>query len=152
MYAIVVKNYGGHRYFLCGTTNSRCWYGKMKTLEIFLLLLAMSLTNAFGSSEPRPIASSKCVQGIELKPEMAALPESDPNDSDIPTIQFGETVRFEELGPIIINADGSTRRIDNWDTLTEREKEVTWRRIKKRNEERRKALLEKEKKAGNPNE
>jgi hypothetical protein len=39
---------------------------------------------------------------------------------------------------------GTTRRIDNWDQLTEREKEVTWRRISKRNEERRKMLLDKQ--------
>jgi len=37
---------------------------------------------------------------------------------------------------------GTTRRIDNWDQLTEQEKKVTWRRIGKRNEERRKQLLE----------
>mmetsp|Transcript_11906 Transcript_11906/g.16926 ORF Transcript_11906/g.16926 Transcript_11906/m.16926 type:complete len:149 (-) Transcript_11906:106-552(-) len=64
------------------------------------------------------------------------------NDGSIPSIKLGETIRFEELGPVILNTDGSMRRIDNWDNLTEREREVTWRRISKRNEERRKILLE----------
>jgi hypothetical protein len=74
--------------------------------------------------------------------ELPRLPPPDPNsDKDIPTIKLGETIRFEEFGPIILNADGSTRRIENWDTLTEKEKEVSWRRISKRNEERRKVLL-----------
>ena len=74
--------------------------------------------------------------------ELPQLPPPDPNaDKDIPTIKLGETIRFEEFGPIILNTDGSTRRIENWETLTEREKEVTWRRISKRNEERRKVLL-----------
>ena len=72
--------------------------------------------------------------------EVPQLPPSDPN-SNLPTIRLGETIRLEEMGPIILNTDGSTRRIENWDTLTEREKEVTWRRISKRNEERRQALL-----------
>ncbi len=53
-----------------------------------------------------------------------------------------ESIRFEEMGPVIINADGTTRRIDNWDQMTKGEQEVAWRRIAKRNEERREALLE----------
>lgn len=53
-----------------------------------------------------------------------------------------ESIRFEEMGPVIINADGTTRRIDNWDQMTKQEQEVAWRRISKRNEQRRKALLE----------
>ena len=36
------------------------------------------------------------------------------------------------------------RRIDNWETLTESEREVSWRRIKKRNAERREILEAKE--------
>ena len=50
------------------------------------------------------------------------------------------------MGPVIINADGTTRRIDNWDQMTEQEQKVAWRRISKRNEERRKALLEQQQK------
>ena len=69
------------------------------------------------------------------------LPEAS-GDPNIPSIKLGETIRFEEWGPIILNTDGTTRRIANWDNLTEREKKVTWRRISKRNEERRLALLE----------
>jgi hypothetical protein len=85
--------------------------------------------NAFASSEN----NSKIPQ----------LPPPDPNSSkDIPTIKLGETIRFEEWGPIILNTDGTTRRIDNWDQLTDKEKEVTWRRISKRNEERRQVLLQ----------
>lgn len=69
------------------------------------------------------------------------LPEAS-NDPSIPTIKLGESIRFEEMGPVIINADGTTRRIDNWDQMTKKEQEVAWRRISKRNEQRRKALLE----------
>ena len=74
--------------------------------------------------------------------EVPQLPEADPN-ANIPRINLGETIRFEEMGPIILNTDGTTRRIENWDQMTKKEQEVTWRRISKRNEERRKVLLEK---------
>jgi hypothetical protein len=75
------------------------------------------------------------------KDELPLLPPADPNDSSIPRINLGETISFEEMGPIIINSDGTTRRITNWDQMTKREQEVSWRRIKKRNEERRTILL-----------
>jgi predicted Fe-S protein YdhL (DUF1289 family) len=48
------------------------------------------------------------------------------------------------MGPVIINSDGTTRRIDNWDQMMKGEQEVAWRRIAKRNEERRKVLLERQ--------
>ena len=73
--------------------------------------------------------------------EVLQLPESS-NDPSIPSIKLGESIKFEEMGPVIINADGSTRQIANWDKMTEAEQQVAWRRISKRNEERRKALLE----------
>ncbi|KAI2514307.1 hypothetical protein MHU86_200 [Fragilaria crotonensis] len=74
--------------------------------------------------------------------DIPLLPASDPN-SDIPSIRLGETIQFEEMGPIIINLDGTTRRIDNWNEMTKQEQAVSWRRIAKRNEERRKILMEK---------
>jgi hypothetical protein len=43
---------------------------------------------------------------------------------------------MDELGPIIINPDGTTRRITNWDTLSAQEKKSSWRLIGKRNKER----------------
>ena len=49
--------------------------------------------------------------------EVPQLPPPDPN-SDLPSIRLGESIRFEEWGPIILNTDGTTRRITNWDTLT----------------------------------
>ena len=69
------------------------------------------------------------------------LPPGDESDDNITTIILGETISFAELGPIILNTDGTTRRIDNWKTLTKQEQETTWRRIQKRNTERREQLL-----------
>jgi hypothetical protein len=39
------------------------------------------------------------------KSEVPALKAPDP-DSNLPSIKLGETIRLEEIGPIIINTDG----------------------------------------------
>ena len=70
------------------------------------------------------------------------LPAGDPNDTSVPTLRLGESMSFAEMGPIIINADGTTRTIANWEKMTKKEQEVTWRRISKRNQERRAKLEE----------
>ena len=53
---------------------------------------------------------------------------------------MGEKMSFPEFGPIIVNSDGSTRRITNWDQMTSAEQERTMKRISKRNAERIAAL------------
>ena len=40
------------------------------------------------------------------------------------------------VGPIIVNTDGTTRRIANWDTLSKQEQESSWRLISARNKQR----------------
>ena len=52
----------------------------------------------------------------------------------------GEALSLDELGPIIINEDGTMRRIANWHLLTDQEKEHTQRKIAKRNKIRIEAL------------
>ena len=128
---------------------------RMKTFisSLLLLLISSESTSSFQQTSATKITTPPEIHQMNSnvnnhdtsdgneQETLLQLPSSNP-DQDIPTLQFGDTMRFEELGPIIINTDGTTRRIDNWDTLTDREKEVSWRRIKKRNEERRKALME----------
>ena len=60
------------------------------------------------------------------------------DDDNIPIrqIKFGETVKLEELGPVIVQSDCTLRRIDNWHKLTEGEREATMRRIGGRNKVR----------------
>lgn len=48
----------------------------------------------------------------------------------------GESVKLEELGPIIVNEDGTMRRITNWHTLTKGEQLGTIKAISKRNKRR----------------
>jgi hypothetical protein len=103
---------------------------------------ASSSTSAFAAASGPVDRDGDVTSNNSKQSEIPQLPAADP-DSKLPSIQLGETIKFEDMGPVIINTDGTTRRIDNWDNLTEREKEVTWRRISKRNEERRKMLLQK---------
>ena len=65
-------------------------------------------------------------------------------DDNIPIrqIKFGETVKLEELGPVIVQSDCTLRRIDNWHKLTEGEREATMRRIGGRNQVRLNKCLE----------
>jgi hypothetical protein len=56
----------------------------------------------------------------------------------------GGTIAMDAMGPVVVNDDGSLSRITNWGKLTEREREVTQRRIAKRNAERLERLRAKE--------
>ena len=51
--------------------------------------------------------------------------------------------KLKDLGPIIINSDGSMSRIPNWSTMDDNEKATAQRLIAKRNERRKKELAEK---------
>ena len=116
-------------------------------LSWFYLSTIMSGSNnnaeGFAGSASSSADGGGASNGSSSGGEIPQLPPPDPNSSkDVPTIQLGETIRFEEWGPVILQTDGSMRRIDNWEQLSEREKEVTWKRISKRNEQRRQQLLE----------
>lgn len=64
-----------------------------------------SENGASASSGGKPLAFERRVSdGSE---EILQLPASDPN-ADIPTITLRETIKFDEMGPIIINVDGTT--------------------------------------------
>jgi hypothetical protein len=107
--------------------------------------MSQNIAFAGASSRGKPLAFAAAAPQRDISSnnqEVPQLPASDPNNKDIPSIKLGETIKFDEMGPVIINSDGTTRRIDNWKELSEREQEVTWRRISKRNEERRNVLLE----------
>ena len=67
--------------------------------------------------------------------EILALPSSI-SDEGVRQFTFGEKLSLDHLGPIIINTDGTTKRITNWDKLTEDERKTTWRVISTRNKKR----------------
>jgi hypothetical protein len=100
------------------------------TLQLFALFLFYIMTS-----------NSDAFATENNKNEIPQLSPPDP-EATLPSIRFGESISFEHFGPIILNTDGSTRRIANWDTLSDHEKAKTWERISKRNEQRRQVLLE----------
>ena len=76
---------------------------------VFLTAMTMAGSNENAEALSSPNESGKIPQ----------LPPPDP-DSNLPSIKLGESIRFEEWGPIILSSDGTTRRIANWNTLTGR--------------------------------
>mmetsp|Transcript_23852 Transcript_23852/g.27485 ORF Transcript_23852/g.27485 Transcript_23852/m.27485 type:complete len:123 (+) Transcript_23852:90-458(+) len=107
--------------------------------RIFQLLLIVSIfvnkssyiNNAFSTT---PSSGDK---------SLPVLLPSDPNNKS-PRTKInvgGKAVNLDALGPVILNKDGTTRKIDNWDDMSEMEQEVCWRKISKRNAERKAVLL-----------
>eukprot|EP01031_Cornospumella_fuschlensis_P038306 gene38306-46549_t len=72
--------------------------------------------------------------------EIPLLPAASENREGYRTLSLGESVAMDELGPIIINPDGTTRRITNWNTLSKQEQMNSWRVIGERNKKRVEAL------------
>eukprot|EP00913_Durusdinium_trenchii_P000697 g649.t1 len=76
-------------------------------------------------------------QALEDLPEAPAEAEEAPAVTAAPpSLVLGETVKMDHLGPVIVNADGSLRRIANWQEMTEVERRATLRRIARRNQQR----------------
>ncbi len=104
----------------------------MRLLQwIFFAMWSTSKANVILNEEAESIfARSHSTKLLEL-------PVSDQsNGDDVPKISLGEKVSFEELGPIIINKDGTTSRIANWGILTKAEQDSSWRIISARNKKR----------------
>mmetsp|Transcript_2667 Transcript_2667/g.3998 ORF Transcript_2667/g.3998 Transcript_2667/m.3998 type:complete len:115 (+) Transcript_2667:102-446(+) len=102
----------------------------MQLKFLFLItIVSYSITYAEHVSESIQDNPSHIEPILELPP---------PSDDSSSTKQFkiGETVSMDEFGPIIVNPDGTLRRIANWDQLTEGEKERTRQQISKRNKKR----------------
>lgn len=77
--------------------------------------------------------------------EIPALPSpADYSEGPTRVLQLGgDAIKMDDLGPIIINTDGTTRRIANWQTLTAAEQKNTIRLISARNKKRIEALQQK---------
>lgn len=83
------------------------------------------------------------------KKEVAQLPA--PRQADgVRSIQLGETVAMDDLGPMVVNSDGTLRRITNWDSMTKQEQANTLRLISARNKKRLAALQKNEHPSSNP--
>jgi len=90
--------------------------------------------------------NSQAADSTETKSQQAPLAIEGPSANSDRTTQItvgGEAVKLDAMGPMVINADGTISRINNWHEMTEHEQASTKRLLVKRNESRRKALLEK---------
>lgn len=86
-----------------------------------------------------------------LSPErLPLLPAASDSKEGYRTLKLGETLPMDELGPIIINPDGTSRRITNWDNLSKQEQLNTWRIISGRNKKRIEALRRQSDSASTP--
>lgn len=56
----------------------------------------------------------------------------------------GSSVSLGHLGPLVVNRDGTTGRVTNWETMTAHEKGTTMALLKKRNKARLDALKSKD--------
>jgi hypothetical protein len=72
------------------------------------------------------------------------MPGTDSESSSGATRSFamGETLSLEDLGPMVVQTDGTVRRITNWETMTKQEQDSTMRVITARNRKRLAALKE----------
>jgi hypothetical protein len=102
----------------------------LRSLFLILLVMLVCMTN------------SKAI-GEETETEVLMTNEEDtllqlpmPDEASSRTVEFGETLTLDELGPIIINKDGSLRRITNWSELSPEERKHTKRRVSLRNHKR----------------
>lgn len=111
----------------------------MPVVLVVLGLIALTATMAAagtpgaGGAEDDPTTGTMTdIPVLEPGNEGAADDTSDGGER-VRQIKFGETVKLDDIGPIIVNEDCSMRRIANWDTLTERERNGVQRRIAARN-------------------
>ena len=57
----------------------------------------------------------------ESSESSSTLPSNSSNGTTT-TLKVGDAVQLDELGPIIINTDGTTTRISNWSSMNQQEK------------------------------
>mmetsp|Transcript_22160 Transcript_22160/g.41525 ORF Transcript_22160/g.41525 Transcript_22160/m.41525 type:complete len:93 (-) Transcript_22160:475-753(-) len=63
----------------------------------------------------------------EAKQEPLALPAPGDAKSEADVVAGGDPLKFDKLGPMVLNTDGTISRITNWDKMTDKEKETTYR-------------------------
>ncbi|KAH8551445.1 hypothetical protein BGW37DRAFT_425601 [Umbelopsis sp. PMI_123] len=77
-----------------------------------------------------------------------ALPATADSDS-IPTAEVNSSFKLSEMGPVVINENGTMSRIDNWHEMSDIEKANVNRILLKRNKARLEKLKKEREAAGN---
>mmetsp|Transcript_15396 Transcript_15396/g.39049 ORF Transcript_15396/g.39049 Transcript_15396/m.39049 type:complete len:153 (+) Transcript_15396:164-622(+) len=128
--------------------------GTAWTLLPFLFLLALARSSAWATSAllvcARPSAPTTPTMLADASEPSASAPgeqrllelrQADEPSGPPRSLEVGgASVTMEELGPIVVGADGSLSRIANWEEMTAPEQEVAKRRIVARNVRRLTAL------------
>uniref|UniRef100_A0A7S2WQZ3 Uncharacterized protein n=1 Tax=Rhizochromulina marina TaxID=1034831 RepID=A0A7S2WQZ3_9STRA len=96
-----------------------------------------------GDFWPRRLPCAQVGEGGESQLE---LPEGNTSEaiSSVPEpgsgmrtmVVNGNAVTLDELGPVVVSQDGQLRRIDNWQTMSPEEQELTLRMVGRRNQKR----------------
>lgn len=75
--------------------------------------------------------------------EIPALPQG-VGEGGVPKLRLGDVYKLDgvaqQYGPTILNKDGTMRRIENWEEMSDAERERAWKRIVERNARRRRTL------------
>lgn len=75
---------------------------------------------------------------------LPAPPEADDSVQKLDVSGGGSSIKLDQLGPLVINQDGTVSRIANWAEMAEIEKRNTLRILCKRNQIRMENLQEKQ--------
>lgn len=62
-----------------------------------------------------------------------ALPDSSNDQNTTEDLPRSSAVKLDQLGPAIVNSDGTLSRIQNWDSMTQTERDRTLKILSKRN-------------------
>lgn len=115
-----------------------------RLLFVIVICLLLALNSCVCTLEPLDNKEENSKASPPPPPPLQ-LPSA---DSGVPAIDdlgrrqltLDSKLKLDELGPIIVQEDGTLRRITNWDGLSDAEKEASLRIIASRNQRRLEAL------------
>lgn len=102
--------------------------------------LSMSSSAQYSSSKDEADAPSTDQQQDLKRPQGLPAPGEGAAPITLDVSGEGSTVRLAELGPLVVNVDGTVARITNWKEMTAAERETTVRMVGRRNKQRLDAL------------
>ncbi|CCJ29611.1 unnamed protein product [Pneumocystis jirovecii] len=96
----------------------------------------MNCSNGTNESNTTNAAVSTASNDAQTPLMLPAVPSNPSATTGVPQA----TLRLDQLGPVIVNSDGTLARIDNWAALTDAEKRNIERLLVRRNCARLEAL------------
>lgn len=116
---------------------------RLLLFAIFLSSLAMGQNQSEQPSTTHGKSESVVPDAGTEQDEILQLPapDADPKVRKL-DLSSGSKDLTSELGPLVINKDGTTSRITNWDGMNEDERERTVRILSRRNRQRMAKLKE----------